>query len=95
MDGGQSSYMIWLLPALAALCLYGIGQGLVKKWISEVPPARFCLYFVVAKAVVNLGYFFTNEHPSLSDPAGFKFMAVGAFAYMLDGAGWILYFESF
>ncbi len=93
MDG-QSSYMVWLVPAIAALVLYGIGQGLVKKWISEVPPARFCLYFVVAKAIINLGYFFTNEHPVITDPAGFQFMAVGVFAYILDGAGWILYFES-
>lgn len=90
----QGSFMIWLMPAITALVLYGIGQGLVKKWISEVPPARFCLYFVVAKAVVNLGYFFTNEHPVLTDPAGFKFMAVGVLAYILDGIGWILYFES-
>ena len=90
----ETSFMIWLMPALAALVLYGIGQGLVKKWISEVPPSRFCLYFVVAKAIVNLGFFLTNDHPNLSDPAGFHFLLVGAFAYMLDGAGWILYFES-
>lgn len=38
---------IWLVPTLAALMLYGVGQGLVKKYIAEVPPARFCLYFVV------------------------------------------------
>lgn len=92
MEGG--SYLIWLVPAICALVLYGIGQGLVKKWISEVPPARFCLYFVVAKALVNLGYFFSNEHPVLTDPEGFKFLATGVLAYMLDGAGWILYFES-
>ena len=45
---------IWLVPTLVSLFLYGIGQGLVKKYISEVPPARFCLYFVVAKIVLNL-----------------------------------------
>src|SRR5206468_3061802 len=36
---------LWLIPTLTSLLLYGIGQGLVKKSISEVPPARFCLYF--------------------------------------------------
>ena len=84
----------WLAPALAALFLYGLGQGFVKKWIGEVPPARFCLYFVLAKAIVNLGYFFYMPHPALSAPDGHHFLALGVFAYMLDGTGWILYFES-
>ena len=84
----------WLTPALFALFLYGIGQGLVKKWIGEVSPARFCLYFVLAKAIVNLGYFFYMPHPALSAPAGHHFLALGVLAYLLDGTGWILYFES-
>lgn len=90
----NSALFVWLTPALVALFLYGIGQGLVKKWISEVPPARFCLYFVVAKALVNLWYFFTNEHPPLMTPEGHHFLALGVLAYILDGIGWILYFES-
>jgi drug/metabolite transporter (DMT)-like permease len=77
-----------------ALFLYGIGQGLVKKWISEVPPARFCLYFVVAKALVNFGYFFTQNHPPPFAPEGRSFMIAGILAYILDGTGWILYFKS-
>lgn len=90
----NSTVLTWLLPAFAALFLYGIGQGLVKKWISEVPPARFCLYFVVAKALVNLGFYFTNEHPDPLLAEGREFMLAGIFAYILDGAGWILYFQS-
>lgn len=85
---------VWLTPALCALFLYGIGQGLVKKWISEVPPARFCLYFVAAKALVNLGFFFTQAHPAPFAPEGRSFLAAGVLAYILDGTGWILYFES-
>ncbi|MBI5881759.1 MAG: DMT family transporter [Elusimicrobia bacterium] len=85
---------VWLTPALGALFLYGIGQGLVKMWISEVPPARFCLYFVVAKAIVNLGFFFTNGHPDPFAPEARSFMLAGVLAYILDGAGWILYFQS-
>jgi drug/metabolite transporter (DMT)-like permease len=77
-----------------ALFLYGIGQGLVKKWISEVPPARFCLYFVVAKALVNFGYFFTQNHPPPFASEGRSFMIAGILAYILDGTGWILYFKS-
>ncbi len=88
------SLWVWLFPALAALFLYGVGQGLVKKWISEVPPARFCLYFVLAKAIVNLGYYFSQGHPPLDSPEGYQFMLVGLFAYLLDGTGWILYFKS-
>ena len=77
-----------------ALVLYGIGQGLVKKWISEVPPARFCLYFVVAKAIVNLGFFFSQEHPDPFAAEGRAFLLSGILAYILDGTGWILYFKS-
>lgn len=84
----------WLAPAFAALFLYGIGQGLVKKWISEVPPARFCLYFVAAKAIVNLGFFFSQSHPAPFAPEGRAFLAAGVLAYVLDGTGWILYFQS-
>jgi len=88
------SIWIWLAPSLLTLLLYGVGQGLVKKWISEVPPARFCLYFVVAKTIVNLGYFWTHDHPPMLDPAGRAFMSAGILAYVMDGAGWILYFLS-
>src|SRR5207245_10286762 len=48
---------IWLIPTFLSLFLYGIGQGLVKKYISEVPPARFCLYFIAARMVLNLSYY--------------------------------------
>lgn len=84
----------WLLPALAALVLYGLGQGLVKKYIGETPPARFCLYFVVAKAAVNLWYFFSHDHPPTFAPEGMSFFLTGLFAYILEGTGWILYFQS-
>ena len=83
-----------MTPALMALVLYGIGQGLVKKWIGEVPPARFCLYLVLANSIVNLGFFFSQGHPALSAVDGHRFLALGVLAYLLDGSAWILYFES-
>jgi drug/metabolite transporter (DMT)-like permease len=79
---------------MMALFLYGVGQGLVKKYIGEVPPARFCLYFVLAKAIVNLSWFFTHDHPPLLSEDGHTFIALGVLAYIIDGTGWILYFES-
>jgi len=88
------SPLAWLIPTLLALLLWGMGQGFVKKWISEVPPARFCLYFVVAKALVNLGYFFTHPHPPPFSSSGYQFYLTGIIAYTLDGVGWILYFQS-
>ena len=54
--------LLWLTPALLALLLYGLGQGFVKMWITEVPPARFCLYFACARALVMACYFFANPH---------------------------------
>lgn len=90
----SQNLFVWLVPAFFALVSYGVGQGLVKKWISEVPPARFCLYFVVAKALVNIGYFVTNDHPSPFMAEGMQFTLTGILAYILDGTGWILYFQS-
>jgi drug/metabolite transporter (DMT)-like permease len=89
-----SPLLLWLTPSILALFFYGIGQGLVKKWSGEVSPARFCLYFVVARALVNLGYFLTQDHPSLAAPDGQHFLLLGVFSYVLDGLAWILYFES-
>jgi drug/metabolite transporter (DMT)-like permease len=85
---------VWLTPALVALLLYGLGQGLVKKWIGEVPPARFCLYYVLATSIVNFGFFFTQNHPPLLAASGAGFLAFGVLAYLFDGAAWILYFQS-
>jgi drug/metabolite transporter (DMT)-like permease len=85
---------VWLTPALAALFLYGIGQGLVKKWIGEVSPARFCLYYVLATSVVNFGFFFTHAHPPLLAPEGRQFLGFAVLAYLFDGVAWILYFQS-
>ncbi len=89
-----SSTLAWLVPSLLALFLYGIGQGLVKQWISEIPPARYCLYFIFAKAAVNLGYFFTQPHPALITHESFRFALTGFGAYLLDGIGWAFYFEA-
>ena len=86
--------LVWLTPALAALLLYGLGQGLVKKWIGEVSPARFCLYYVLATSLVNLGFFFTHEHPPILAASGRQFLESGVIAYLFDGLAWILYFQS-
>lgn len=85
---------IWLTPALVALVLYGLGQGLVKKWIGEVPPARFCLYYVLATSIVNFGFFITQDHPPLLAASGSGFLIFGVLAYLFDGFAWILYFQS-
>ena len=85
---------VWLTPALIALLLYGLGQGLVKRWIGEVPPARFCLYYVLATTIVNLGFFIMDDHPPLLAASGLGFLAFGVLAYLFDGAAWILYFQS-
>ena len=83
---------IWLIPTLVSLFLYGIGQGLVKKYISEVPPARFCLYFVAAKAILNLSYFALFQKTALIPSLGSAFSRTSLLAYLVDGVAWILYF---
>jgi len=86
--------LLWLTPALLALLLYGLGQGFVKMWIAEVPPARFCLYFACARAVVMVSYFLANPHTPVFTPEGRRVLIIGVLAYILDGTGWILYFQS-
>lgn len=83
---------IWLVPTLVSLFLYGIGQGLVKKYISEVPPARFCLYFVAAKTVLNLSYFALFQKTALLPSVGSPFSLACVVVYTIDGTAWILYF---
>jgi len=85
---------LWLIPTLASLLLYGVGQGLVKKYISEVPPARFCLYFVVAKGVLNLSLYGLYHRAPLLGAGGGGVAGLGILAYLLDGLGWLLYFQS-
>ena len=86
--------LLWLTPALLALLLYGLGQGFMKLWITEVPPARFCLYFAFARAVIMGGYFFASPHTPVFASEGRQILAIGVLAYLLDGAGWIMYFQS-
>ncbi|MBV9696380.1 MAG: DMT family transporter [Gammaproteobacteria bacterium] len=85
---------LWLTPALLALLLYGLGQGFVKMWIGEVPPARFCLYFACARALVMVGYFLATSDTALLAPQNPHVFAIGVLAYLLDGTGWIMYFLS-
>src|SRR5580765_605006 len=86
--------LLWLTPALLALLLYGLGQGFVKMWITEVPPARFCLYFAFARAVVMLCYFLATPHTPVFAPEDRRLLVIGVLAYVLDGTAWILYFQS-
>jgi drug/metabolite transporter (DMT)-like permease len=89
-----TSLLLWLTPALLALLLYGLGQGFVKMWIGEVTPARFCLYFACARALVMVCYFLANSGTPAFAAQGRHLLAIGVLAYLLDGAGWIMYFQS-
>jgi drug/metabolite transporter (DMT)-like permease len=84
----------WLAPSLVAVLLYGVGQGLIKKWIVEVLPARFCIYLMLARGAINLSFFFAQPHPSLLAPDGHAFLGLSVLAAMLDGTAWIFYFGS-
>lgn len=86
--------LAWLPSALTALFLYGFGQGLVKKYVDDVSPARFCLLFMVARSVVMLGYFLSHPHDDPFLPQARTFLAVTVGAYMLDGLAWVLYYQS-
>lgn len=52
----EMNVFIWLGPTLGAMFAWGIAQGLVKKYVGEVPPARFCLYYAVANGLISLSF---------------------------------------
>jgi len=90
----NASLLVWLTPTLAATFFWGIAQGLVKKYIGEVPPARFCLYFAVANAIVNVLFWASQDAPPILAPEGRMFLMLGLLAYVLDGIAWIFYYQS-
>ena len=49
--------------------------------------------FRAGEAIINCPGF-THDHPSLLSPDGRPFLELGVLAYIIDGTGWILYFES-
>ncbi|MBI2982112.1 MAG: DMT family transporter, partial [Deltaproteobacteria bacterium] len=94
----HSSLFIWMPPTLAAMFFWGLGQGLVKKYIEDVSPAKFCLYYIIARSVVMGCYYFyelsIGEVPPFFAPEARGFVVYGLLTYLLDGIAWILYYES-
>jgi len=86
--------LAWLTPSIATLFLYGLAQGFARKYVEEVSPARFCLFFIVARTIVALGYFAMTEHPPPFAEEGRSFLLVALLAYLLDGTAWVLYYKS-
>jgi drug/metabolite transporter (DMT)-like permease len=93
----EQNTLLWLAPTLAGMFAWGIAQGLVKKYVGEVPPARFCLFYAVAVGVVSVIVCFTfsnEDRPPVFAEEGRTFLMFGMLAYVLDGIAWILYYES-
>ena len=59
-----------------------------------MPPARFCLYYAVANAVVNVLFWASQDSPPILAPEGRMFLVLGLSAYVLDGIAWIFYYQS-
>ena len=90
----SSDTLLWLVPTLGATLTWGIAQGLVKKYIGEVPPARFCLYYALANAAVSLAFWAFHDTPPAFAPENRQFATWGLLAYVLDGIAWIFYYQS-
>ncbi len=89
-----SDTLLWLPPTLSAMLMWGVAQGLVKKYIGEVPPARFCMYYGFANAAVSLAFWALQDAPPAfaAESRGFAIFAL--LAYTLDGIAWIFYYQS-
>ncbi|HET7292954.1 MAG TPA: DMT family transporter [Vicinamibacteria bacterium] len=86
--------LVWITPTLGAMVTWGLAQGLVKRYIGEVPPARFCLFYAFANAAVSLAFWAYHDTPPVLAPENRRFASLGLLAYTLDGLGWILYYQS-
>jgi drug/metabolite transporter (DMT)-like permease len=86
--------LVWLTPTLGAMVAWGLAQGLVKKYIGEVPPARFCLFYAFANAAVSFAFWAFHDTPPVFAPENRSFATWGLLAYVLDGLAWIFYYES-
>jgi drug/metabolite transporter (DMT)-like permease len=84
----------WLAPTLGAFLAWGLAQGLVKKYIGEVSAARFCLYYAIANAIVNVSFWLLQDAPPAFAAEGREFAFWGLLAYVLDGIAWIFYYQS-
>jgi drug/metabolite transporter (DMT)-like permease len=91
---GTFGQLPWLAPTLGALLAWGLAQGLVKKYIGEVSAARFCLYYAIANAVVNIAFWLLQDSPPAFAAGGREFAFWGLLAYVLDGIAWIFYYQS-
>jgi drug/metabolite transporter (DMT)-like permease len=91
---GSLGQLPWLAPTLGALLAWGLAQGLVKKYIGEVSAARFCLYYAIANAVVNIAFWLLHDAPPAFAAEGREFAFWGLLAYVLDGIAWIFYYQS-
>lgn len=80
-----------LILSFLSISFLGIAQGLIKLLIKNIDPSRFCLFFVIAKILVNTAYFVTNDHPNPFDNQGIEFMFIGVLGYILEGLGWITF----
>ncbi len=89
-----SETLRWLTPTLGALFLWGVAQGLVKKYIGEVPPARFCLFYGFANAAVSLVFWGVHDTPPVFAAENRQFATIGLLAYVMDGIAWIFYYQS-
>ena len=90
----ETTVLIWLAPTVGAMFAWGIAQGLVKKYVGEVPPARFCLYYAIANAVVSLLFWWFSDTPDVLAAEHQDFATFGLLAYLLDGVAWIFYYQS-
>ncbi|NQY11991.1 MAG: hypothetical protein HRT71_21045 [Flavobacteriales bacterium] len=88
--------MLWMIYAFGAMFGWGLGQGFTKKYIGDVTGTKFCLYFFVAIATVNLGVWSYNGAPNpfyteTGEFAG-EFVFWATLSYILDGVAWVAYF---
>ena len=94
MEPTEVGQLSWLAPTFGALLAWGVAQGLVKRYIGEVSAAHFCLYYAIANAIVNAGFWLLSDAPPPFAADGREFAYWALLAYVLDGIAWIFYYQS-
>jgi transporter family protein len=84
----------WLPYLVATVLFYGLAQALTKQFMANLSAAAFIVLYVLVKAVINTGAFFTLGHAPLFDGAANTFIALSLCGNLVNGFAWLFYYKA-
>lgn len=83
------------VPFLAATVLfYGLAQALTKQFMANLTAAAFIVLYVLVKAIINAGAFFTLGTKPLLDVAAGAFITYALVGNVINGFAWLFFYKA-